>query len=88
MNDLRYNMYCQKAGKILCDNLPPCWNALKQHIKRVNYQTRIWRKCLQAMSEDESPAGNGWCMKSGKLDIDWMTCTPAPEEVCIFVIIN
>ena len=62
-NDLRYNIYCQKAGKIPCDALPPCWNTLKQHIKKVNFQTRIWRKCLQAWVEEDPQVGHGWYME-------------------------
>ena len=73
-------IYCQNAGKISGDVLPPCWNTLKQHIKRVNYQTRILRKCSQVWVEEDSPLCHRWCMEDEKLDIEWMTCIPAPEE--------
>ena len=55
LNDLRYRIYCQKAGKVNCEALPPCSNVLEQHIKRVNYQTRIWRTCLETATERGSP---------------------------------
>ena len=81
LNDLRYHIYCQKAGKVSCETLPPCTNVLEQHIKRVNFQTRIWRTSLQATVEPESPTENGWSIDNDGLSITWMTCNPAPEEV-------
>ena len=41
INDVRYTIYCQKSGKISCNALPLCWNSLKQHIIRANYQTLV-----------------------------------------------
>ena len=80
INHLRYNIYFQNAGKVSGDALPPCWNTLKQYIKRVNYQTKILRECLQVWVEQDSPLCHRWCMKGEKLDVEWMTCSPAPEE--------
>ena len=28
-NDVRYNIYCQKGGKMLSDALPPCFKRIK-----------------------------------------------------------
>ena len=81
INDLRYYVYCQKAGKISCQTLTPCSNVIEQHIKKVNYQTRIWRMCLETIVEPGSPTGKGWNIDDGRLSITWMTCNPAPEEV-------
>ena len=83
-NDVRYAMYCQSAGKISCNTLPPCWNSLKQHIKRSNYQVYVWRSCLQELTNIAEPIGNGWVMTDNKIDIEWMTCSPAPDEVTKF----
>ena len=41
---LRYKLYCKNAGKIPCDQLPPCTDALELHLMRANYQARIWRE--------------------------------------------
>ena len=46
INEVRYNIYCQRNGRISFAMLPPCLNVLKEHISRVSYQTLIWRKCL------------------------------------------
>ena len=43
VNDVMYKMHCSKNGKITADLLPPCKDALHQHILRVNYQTRVLR---------------------------------------------
>ena len=32
VNELRYKIYCSKNGKVKSEQLPPCHNALKQHI--------------------------------------------------------
>ena len=44
VDKLRYRMYCQNAGKIACDHLPPCSDALDLHIMGANYQAKIWRE--------------------------------------------
>ena len=44
IDKLRYRMYCQNAGKIACDHLPPCSDALDLHLMGANYQAKIWRK--------------------------------------------
>jgi len=84
LNDLRYILYCQKSGKSSLELLPPCFNVFQQHCKRANYQTYIWRQCFTQMMEIEEPTDDhGWCMDDDKLDIQWMTCSPAPDEVRI-----
>lgn len=82
MNDLiRYNIYCQKAGKVSCESLPPCLNVLEQHIKRVNFQARKWKMCLELTVETGNPSENGWTVGDKGLSITWMTCNSAPDEV-------
>ena len=44
VDNLCYRMYCQSAGKIACDHLPPCSDAFDLHIMRANYQAKIWRE--------------------------------------------
>jgi hypothetical protein len=80
VNYLRYSIHCQRRGKI--EALPPCKDVLRQHSNRANYQTYIWRKSLEPFVVADSPENHGWCLNDDKLDILWMTCNPAPEEVC------
>jgi len=35
------------------------------------------------MEIEEPTDDHGWCMDDDKLDIQWMTCSPAPDEVRI-----
>ena len=81
INSLRYNMCCQRNGKIAIDMLPPCFNVLIQHVRRANYQARIWHKSLERNALIGSPEDNGWTIKDDKLYILWMTCNAAPDEV-------
>ena len=41
-------------------NLPPCLNSLTQHIKRVNYQVRIWKSASDNFPEKPPPTQHGW----------------------------
>ena len=81
VNDLRYDIYCRKSGKVSCEGLPPCLNVLSQHIKRANYQTKIWRMCLDPLVERCDPSEHGWGKDDGGLFVKWMTCNPALDEV-------
>ena len=82
VDDVRYKMYCRKGGKIPYDCLPPCRNVLMQHIQRSHYQASIWRRCLTPYINPDDPTNqHGWCLNDGLIDIVWMTCNPAPDEV-------
>ena len=83
LNELRYKIYCSKRGKITCDDLPPCNFAFVQHCKRANYQSCIWRLALQGTPNVPSPVDYGWHHDDveDNLNITWMTCRPAPDEV-------
>ena len=83
LNDLQYMLYCHKSGKSSLELLPPCFNVFKHHCKRANYQMYIWRQYFNPMMETDEPTDHGWCMDNGKLDIQWMTCNPGPDEVHI-----
>ena len=79
VNDARYNIYCQRQGKVSSSMLPPCHDVLIQHIKRVSYQTHIWQRSLDQFIRVDSPVGNGWFMDDSRLDIQWMTCYPMDD---------
>ena len=55
IDNVRYRMYCKSSGKISCDALIPCNDALKLHISRENYQASIWRQSLVTQQEQLDP---------------------------------
>ena len=81
VDELGYQMYCQNGAKIACELLPRCSNVLKLHIQRANYQAWIWRNSLVACQDIPDPINHGWVMDTEYLNIKWMTCSPAPEEI-------
>ena len=82
VNLLRYKMYCANQGKIDAKNLPPCFDSLKHHSMRANYQVAVWRRCLDAIPDIPSPDGNGWSTNEDNvISIFWNELKPAPEEV-------
>ena len=60
INNVRYKIYCSKQGKISLASLPPCRHTLKKHCQRANYQTRIWRRCLEQNYLIANPTDHGW----------------------------
>ena len=85
VNDVRYGMYCKSGGKISCEKIPPCEDVLRLHIRRANYQAYIWRQSLVSQQHEADPQEHGWCLDDeGCLDIQWMNCRPAPDEVTDF----
>ena len=92
INLLQYKIYCSKCGKCECEQLPPCRSSLLKHISRANYQTRIWRLSLQTHIEAPNPVLHGWKMLSEndeeQIEIDWMDCKPAPDEVSLHLFLN
>ena len=81
VNALRYRLFCARKGELESHQLPPCQDTLRKHCKRANYQSAIWRRSLQSSPQIPLPIGSGWCLKDGKLTIDWMSEEPAPKAV-------
>ena len=82
VDELRYKFYCKNAGKIACDQSPPCTDALEPHLMRANYQARIWRVSLFQIQSDMDPLENGWTLDDDRgFSIKWMRCNTAPDEV-------
>ena len=44
VNEVRYQLFCSRKGKIESSQLPSCQHSLRKLIDRANYQGRIWRK--------------------------------------------
>ena len=65
----------RKVGSLL-------WNYY-HHISMFSSSIYIWRQCFSPRMETDEPTDHGWCMGDGKLDMQWMTSNPAPDEVHI-----
>ena len=77
VNVFCYRLSCARKGELDSHQLPPCQNTLRKHCERANYQSAIWRKSLQSSPQIPLPIGSGWCLRDGKLTIDWMSGEPA-----------
>ena len=60
---------------------PPTSAALKNHLKRANYQVHIWKRALEPQTPDEGPEDQGWKLSDGRLEIVWTDLAPSPEAV-------
>lgn len=64
--------------------LPPCRKVLYEHIRRVNYQVRIWK--MADISEPDLPkaeAGHGWKLVDHKLEPLWFEGPIISENIAI-----
>ena len=51
---------------------PPTQDELHQHIKRVNYQTFVWKNALEVNTEISGADQHGWDVIDGSNKIHWM----------------
>lgn len=79
VNEARYKLFCQTSGNEQA--MPPCKDALIQHIKRSNYQAAIWKKAAMPLTNCPSPVGNGWQLEADDYKIVWNTCPIAPKDI-------
>ena len=79
VNSLRYQLFCLHSGNT--EQLPPCRDALVQHMKRAVYQSAIWRRALEARPIVPSPDGHGWTVEGEELRVHWMEQCPAPDAL-------
>ena len=84
VNTCRYQMFASKQSQSHC--LPPCPDAIKQHIMRANYQAAVWRHGLIANLTVPSPEGHGWMLKNGCIELNWMSLPPAPAALLDLII--
>ena len=77
VDEVRYWMFCQRKQKN--EGLPPTSNSLHHHIERVNYQTMVWKRCMEAVQGLPSPDGNGWIKTETGLEPVLMSKDPAPK---------
>ena len=82
VDELRYKLYCKNAGKIACDQLPPCTDVLELHLMRANYEARIWKESLLQIQSDMDPQENERTLDDdGELSVKWMICSPTLDKV-------
>ena len=87
-NDLRYEIFRQKNGKVQSGQLPPCEDVLYLHAKRTNYQAGIWRRFLQRSPAVPNPDGHGWEINDRCIQVSRMSGLPAPEAISEFFSCN
>ena len=78
INATRYKSFCATTSE---KSLPPCKDALLQHIKRCSYQAAIHHRSLHQTISAPSPNGYGWSVKDGVIDVVWKTKAAAPESL-------
>lgn len=62
--------------------LPPCRSSLSMHVRRVNYQTLIWKAASMQYPDIPEPDGHGWKLTdSGHLDNNWTDSPILPPEM-------
>ena len=49
--------------------------------ENANFQSAIYKRCLQQDPDIPSPVGHGWKMDNNALGIDWMDMQPAQESI-------
>ena len=86
MEALRYFMFCQQR-KRKNESLSSTSDSLRQHMKRANYQTFIWRSSLVAIQNLQSPVGHEWELEDDCLKPVYMTKDPAPCSLIELIII-
>ena len=80
VNKLRYDMFVEKCQLESLDAnkgadlslLPLCRQALRMHIKRVNYKVRVWKDSHVQNPKIPSLLKHGWTMVSNKVEPQWV----------------
>lgn len=64
--------------------LPPCQEALHQHLRRVNYQVGIWRAAHLPTPDIPLPTnGNGWVRVNTKIQPLWFNGPLVPADLAV-----
>ena len=78
-DELSYVLFCQKKQKN--ELLPHSSDSFLQHLKRVHYQTFIWRMALTAIQDVPQPESFGWVRDGRFLKPVYMAKAPANLEL-------
>ena len=80
INALRLYLFkkrCESSGRIDpkknvdISSLPACSSSLRQHMKRTNYQVRIWKMPMENYHEIPDPTDHGWTIGLDGLEPLW-----------------
>jgi len=82
VNKLYYHLFRTKWD-LESSQLPQCKDCLHMHVLCTNYQSTIWRQCLEPYQPAvPDPKGHGWTTDDdGSLAIETMQGSPAPDTV-------
>ena len=78
VNAAQYELFRGGNSQERC--LPPNLDALQLHVKRVNFQAKVWSAFIPKI-ECPSPDGHGWKVTDDILSIHWLEQPYAPAEV-------
>ena len=82
MDDLRYQLFSVKGDEMNSTLLILREDTLRLHSVRANYQTAIWKRCLEPVPDIPTPVGHGWITdEAGNLSVIWMTIKPASDDI-------
>ena len=80
IDELRFHILqrkCENNGQLDATknidlaNIPPCSSSLKQHLKRSNYQVKIWKLAIENFPEIPDPSQHGWKMGGVSMEPIW-----------------
>ncbi|CAC5416585.1 unnamed protein product [Mytilus coruscus] len=70
--------------EIHCHLLPPTKDAMLKHMKRANFQAKIWKSALEHNTVP-SPNNHGWIVKNNLISINWLDLPPALDALLILI---
>ena len=82
VNTLRHQLFWARRGEAESSQLPSCEDCLFMHAMCANNQAAIFRRSLKTQPSVPDPKESGWTTDDdGKLAIEWMSGSPAPDAV-------
>ena len=96
LNEMRYELFRAKSGKVESGQLPPCQDWLCLHAVRANHQAAILQRALHGDPQTPSTQGfnffiqtldcGGWVLSENTEHIiNWMSDEPAPVAILEFL---
>ena len=91
VNELRFHLLKAKCGSedkitnnrnVGINNMLPCSDSLREHVRRVNYQVVIWKQACAAKPDVPNPStGHGWILKDNILEPLWTSGNILPQQM-------
>ena len=75
---MRKELFCRK--QLMNEKLPPTELELREHLKRVNYQSHIWMNATMPILNLPTPDGNGWSKDENGYLVPTKNVNPAAPE--------